>query len=97
MFWFRLALALGKSVAQAQKEISSREYIEWLAFSAIEPFGETREDLRMARICHTIARYHTAKGKVEPFESFMFDFDEAEAQTVESMKMTFIQSTGAKA
>jgi len=46
MFWFRLAKELGKSVRQAQLEISSLEFTEWQAYYALEPFGEEIADLR---------------------------------------------------
>lgn len=46
MFWFRLAKELGKSVRQAQQEISSSEFTEWQAYYQMEPFGEAVADLR---------------------------------------------------
>ena len=46
MFWFRLAKELGKSVRQAQREISSLEFTEWQAYFELEPFGEGVADLR---------------------------------------------------
>ncbi|MFH1732454.1 MAG: hypothetical protein ABIF82_12505 [Planctomycetota bacterium] len=47
-FLFRLALALGKTVDQLGREMTSRELVEWMAFDSIEPFGAWRDDFRIA-------------------------------------------------
>ena len=39
--WFKLAMLLGKSVKQAQEEISSAEFAEWLAFFNLEPMPDS--------------------------------------------------------
>lgn len=41
-----MALALGKTVAQLEREMSSAEFSEWIAYSHLEPFGERRADQR---------------------------------------------------
>jgi hypothetical protein len=45
-FIFRLALALGMPVGRLLAEMPSSELTEWIAYAAIEPFGEQRADLR---------------------------------------------------
>lgn len=65
MIWFRLALALGMSVARAQEEIDSREFSEWLAFGRIEPFGEWRQDQRAGKICAALTNPWLKKGDRE--------------------------------
>ncbi len=49
------------SVARAQREISSAEFSEWLAYYQVEPFGEERADLRAAIIASTQASTMTNK------------------------------------
>ena len=65
------------------------EFSEWLAVYKIDPFGNEREDLRMALLAATIANAHRGKDQ-EPYEVeffmpklgerlFMEDPEEAEA------------------
>lgn len=49
------------SVAQAQREISGREFAEWMAYHRLEPFGYERQDMGHAITAATIA--NSAKGK----------------------------------
>lgn len=56
--------------------MSSREFGEWMAYSAIEPFGEPRADLRAALVAKVIADVN--RGKNTPpykLEDFMLRFD----------------------
>lgn len=54
---------------------SSRELAEWMAYEQLEPFGEVRGDLRMARICLAIAQSGGAKDV--KLSDFMLDFTKA--------------------
>jgi len=49
------------SVARAQEEISSYEFAEWQAYAELEPFGETRADMRAGTIAATIANTQRTK------------------------------------
>ena len=53
--WFRLALALGMSVKQAQQEIDSHEFGYWLAYYGLEPWGERVADMRHGIAVATLA------------------------------------------
>jgi hypothetical protein len=68
-------------------EISSVQYAEWLAYSALEPWGEERDDLRMAIIASTIANVNRGKGqKAFTPDQFMPSFEqETEEQAAERM------------
>jgi hypothetical protein len=56
MVAMRLALACGTlDVDGLLETIGSRQWIEWLAFHEIEPFGPIRDDERSGVICETIA------------------------------------------
>ena len=46
---------MGKSVRQAQLEISSDEFTEWLAYYQLEPFGEQIADMRHGTACALLA------------------------------------------
>ena len=46
MFAFRLALALGRTVAELDATMSSAEFVLWQKYSLIEPFGDRRADQR---------------------------------------------------
>ena len=49
------------TVAKAQREISSAEFAEWIAYDRIDPFGEERADLRAAIIAATVANAFRGK------------------------------------
>lgn len=86
--WFRLALALGMSVAEAQSRISSAEFAEWIAFSRLEPYGPERADLRAGIVAATVANVHRDP-KSKPFapSAFMPEFDrQVRRQSIEEMK-----------
>lgn len=75
MFWHRLALALGRTVAELQSSMSSPEFNQWMAYYKLSPFGEDRADLRAGIIASTTANMHKKKG-TKPFapRDFMLDF-----------------------
>ena len=75
------------SVAGAQRQVSSREFAEWLAFWRIEPNSEDRADLRMAMICATLANCNRGKGApVFKPADFMPDWEPREGQSVMEMQ-----------
>ena len=51
---FRLALALGKTLAELRACLSYREFREWCWFYEIEPFGDQRADLRTGIVAATM-------------------------------------------
>jgi hypothetical protein len=80
--WLRLALALGATVAELQERMERREFLEWLAFYRVEPFGHGRDDLHAAMVLAMLANIHRKEG-ASPMtvETFVPDFW-AETQTV---------------
>lgn len=60
-FVFRLALALGATVAELEQRMGVLELTEWMAYYQIEPFGEERADLRAGIVAATVA--NTFRGK----------------------------------
>ena len=64
-----------------QEQLSSKDFAEWMAYYAVEPFGEERADLRNAIVASTIANaYRDTKRTKKPFSpgDFMPEFDRVE-------------------
>ena len=82
---FRLALALGMTVAELGNRMSYSELMEWIAFYNLEPFGD---EWRMAGMqCATIANYAPfRKGRGRKIEEFM-PLKEREQTPAESRKV----------
>ena len=76
--WFRLALELGRTVAELQRSMSAAEFGEWLAFYSIEPFGQIRDELRTGRVC---ASLYAVNGDARRMSDFMFDPDRPSGET----------------
>ncbi|MCM8596654.1 hypothetical protein [Accumulibacter sp.] len=51
---FRLALAMGRTIAELRAVLSYAEFQEWCGYYAIEPWGETRADLRAGIVASTV-------------------------------------------
>ena len=68
-------------------EISSVQFAEWMAYSRLEPWGEERDDLRMAIIASTIANVNRGKNtKAFKPQDFMPSFEpETEEQATERL------------
>lgn len=68
--------------------MSSREFVEWMAFYQIEPFGEERADLRAGVIASTIANANRdPKTRSKPFtpSEFMPTFDVEDEDDLEPL------------
>jgi hypothetical protein len=72
---FRLALALGRSVAELEngpRALSARELDEWLIFWQLEPWGPIRDNMHAGLIASTIANVNRRKGSAPiRFSEFM--------------------------
>lgn len=72
LFWHRLAIALGATVSELKDRIDAEELKYWMAYYAVEPFGEERADLRNAIVAQTVAACAAfRKGAVPKLEDFM--------------------------
>jgi hypothetical protein len=80
-----------RSVAQAQKYVSSAEFAEWIAFDNLEPIGEAEEraDIRFGLLASMIANANRGRGEraFKPGD-FMFrpELLKARPQTAEEMQ-----------
>lgn len=77
------------SVARAQREISSAEFTEWIAFYKREPWGEERADLRAGIVASTVANAAPfRKGRAyTPSEFMPFAKSHAHRQSQEEIAM----------
>lgn len=63
--------------------MSAREFGEWMAFYALEPFGDNRADLRigiLAALTANIARDEKRRSKPYEVDDFMPKFDRTEKE-----------------
>lgn len=49
------------TVAQLDREMSAKEFTEWMVYYSIEPFGGAREDYRAALVSSVIANVNGSK------------------------------------
>jgi len=72
--------------------ISAQTFREWIAYDALEPFGEERADLRMAIETACIANLLKGKaGRAFKPKDFMPDFSPRPKQTAEAMNAKLAQ------
>lgn len=89
-------MALGMSVARAQEEIDSAEFVEWCAFDRLEPYGPERADLNSAIVASTIANANAPKGKSFKPADFMPKYDRLQKrQSLAEMKANFLMFANA--
>ena len=61
-FAHRLALAMGEvNVEEMLAKISYRQFLRWMAFNRLSPFGDERADLRSAIVACTVANARPRK------------------------------------
>jgi len=75
------------SIRQAQREIDSREFAEWMAFFRLEPFGREAEDRPAALVASTIANVKRSKHrKAYTLDDFTLRYDRQVRQTWQEQK-----------
>jgi hypothetical protein len=70
----RLALALGRTVRELERSLSHAEWIEWIAYYGLDPWGDQRDDMRMARLVTAVLAPHS-KSTVNPADHMLFPED----------------------
>ena len=69
------------TVSELDVRMSSREFMEWMVYAQIEPFGPAREDYRSALISTVIANSTGNKMKPDDFiRPFSFEGDDEEVE-----------------
>ena len=70
------------TVSELLAKMPSSEFTEWAVIYSIDPWGETRADLRAGIIASTTANVHRGKGKkAYAADEFIPDFDKARRAT----------------
>lgn len=59
------------------RRLSSSEYQEWLQFYLLDPWGEQRADMRMARLGGLVAQPHLKQGVTLDTSDFLLFPDDA--------------------
>lgn len=54
------------SVKRCRREVDNPEFVDWIAYNNIEPFGERRMDLRFAHACCLFASANRKEGALKP-------------------------------
>ncbi|MDC9591064.1 DUF4035 domain-containing protein [Xenorhabdus sp. XENO-10] len=57
-----LALRLGKTLHELQRDMSASEFLCWLAYDRVSPLGDRRGDIQSAQIAAAV--YQSQGGKV---------------------------------
>lgn len=65
---FRLALALGYTVAELEARLGAHELGEWIAYSRLEPFGQWRADRPVAILSALMANINRDPKKSKSYE-----------------------------
>jgi hypothetical protein len=78
---------MGRPVAELQSSMSALEFAEWMAYTRIAPWGETRADLRAGIVASTIANINRAKKQkaYSPLD-FMPRFEPPDRPSPEQLK-----------
>lgn len=75
------------TVAEAQARVDSREFAAWLAYDRVEPFGESRADLRTAIVACVVANANRGKaGQAFTPKDFMPDFSHRPSQSPDEIQ-----------
>ena len=86
-----MALALGCTVKELKQRMDVREFMEWIAYYKISPFGEERADLRAGIIAAAISNPFRSKNqRASKPADFMPDYTKStRKKTPEEMKAIF--------
>jgi hypothetical protein len=62
--------------------LTARQFQEWLAYAAVEPFDEVRADYRAAQIAQMVLLVNLAKGaKIPTLEELVLKFEAVKVAT----------------
>ena len=84
----RLALSMGEPDVDAMlSRITASQFREWMAYMAIEPWGEARADLRAGIVAAAVTNAHRVKGKAAKPKDFMPKFDRKPQSPADHLKI----------
>ena len=64
----------GRTIAEWQEVMSAEEFLDWVAFYQLQPFGPWRADTQAALIASTIANVNAKKGHSFAIKDFQLQF-----------------------
>ena len=64
----------GRTITEWQEVMSNEEFLDWMAFYQLQPFGPWRADTQAALIASTIANVNAKKGKSFSIDEFRLKF-----------------------
>lgn len=67
-------MKLGRTVAELENTLSAAEYQHWLAMYELDPWGDQRADMRMAKLIVATLLPHT-KERPDPVAHMLFPDD----------------------
>lgn len=67
-----MALCLGRTVRELESELSAKEFMEWLEYDRLEPFGTVRDNWHAAVIASMSLAPHTKDGKAPSLSQFFY-------------------------
>lgn len=72
---------------QMLSSLSAKQFIEWEAYAALEPFDEYRQDIRVAQIVTMLANLHRdPKRAPYSIKEFVLDFEQPDPKTPEELE-----------
>lgn len=78
MFAHRLALALGRTVSELDNTLSSSEFVEWMAYYTIEPWGQWRDNWHSAQIAALLYNVNSSKKQLTTNDFMYHDQESAQ-------------------
>ncbi len=88
-------MALGRTVAELEHQLSARELREWEAYAKLEPFGPWRDNLHSATIAHIVANANRdPKRRPRPYtiQDFFYIDPESRRAQIEAQTLAFFRS-----
>lgn len=90
MLLHRLALRLGRTVAELRASLGTDELAAWFAFDRLSPVGDERQDYALARLCLLVCELMGAKrrggGAVRLEDFLLWKLPEPEKTPLEAMR-----------
>lgn len=80
--WLRLASLWGCTLKEAMCRCDSKEFALWVAYYRIDPWGESRADLRTGIVASTVANVGTRDSRFKPSD-FIPKFDRKQSEQVD--------------
>lgn len=69
------------------RELTSKQFLEWLAYARFEPFDEVRSDYRAAQIAQMVLMVNLGKGaKLPTLDELVLKFEDAEAKPAQDWR-----------